>query len=139
MNLEWKKINEKEYKAGFRKMLKRTYKMPDGREEVFDIRNESPSVSVLALTPDKQVIIAKQYRPGPEMVVLDLPCGAIEKNETPLKAATRELLEETGYGISTYIVDGKDNVLEVRPDTKMVYSPNSNIQWSYEQFMKEFK
>jgi len=50
-----------------------------------------------------------------------------------------KILEETGYGISTYIVDGKDNVLEVRPDTKMVYSPNSNIQWSYEQFMKEFK
>lgn len=97
MNLEWVKINEEEYKAGFRKMFRRTYRMPDGREEVFDIRNEGQSVSILAFTPDQQVIIAKQYRPGPGKIVFDLPCGAIDPDETPLQAAQRELLEETGY------------------------------------------
>jgi ADP-ribose pyrophosphatase len=71
--------------------------MPDGREAEFDIRNEGPSVSILAFTPDQKVIIAKQYRPGPGKVILDLPCGALEKNEIPLEGAARELLEETGY------------------------------------------
>lgn len=71
--------------------------MPDGREEVFDIRNEGPSVSILALTLHQQVIIAKQYRPGPGKIVCDLPCGAADANETLLQAAQRELFEETGY------------------------------------------
>lgn len=97
MNLEWKKIKEENYSAGFRKMFRRVYKMPDGREEIFDIRDEGPSVSILAFTSDRRVIIVKQYRPGPEKVVFDLPCGAIENGENPLGAAARELLEETGY------------------------------------------
>jgi len=97
MNLNWKKINETPFKAGWRKMLKRVFEMPDGRQVDFDIKQEGPAVCVLAITKNQQVVLAKQFRPGPEKILLELPGGNIEKNETPKQAAKRELLEETGY------------------------------------------
>jgi ADP-ribose pyrophosphatase len=39
----------------------------------------------------------KQYRPGPDEILLELPGGCISEEELPEIAARRELLEETGY------------------------------------------
>lgn len=73
------------------------YKMPDGKEEEFYLKREGPVIATLALTKDKKVILAKQFRPGPNEILFELPGGGIEKGEKPEKAAERELLEETGY------------------------------------------
>ncbi len=90
-------ISEKIYGCGYRQILRREYELPDGRRELFDIKKEGHSVCILALTPEKQVIISRQYRPGPGKIVFDLPGGAIDPGETPRGAAERELREETGY------------------------------------------
>lgn len=94
---EWKKIKEEPFRAGYRKMLKRVFVMPDGKERDFDVKQEGPAVCIFALTQDEKVILAKQFRPGPEEILLEMPGGGVEKNEEPLAAAKRELLEETGY------------------------------------------
>ncbi|KAK6460417.1 NUDIX hydrolase domain-like protein [Scheffersomyces coipomensis] len=46
---------------------------------------------------DKEIIIVKQFRPPTEKVVLELPAGLIDPNETIESTAVRELIEETGY------------------------------------------
>ncbi|MER7671344.1 NUDIX hydrolase [Kitasatospora sp. NPDC096128] len=73
------------------------FEMPDGRKEQFYLKRERPAGAVLALTPDQQVILARQYRPGPNQVLYELPGGYIEPGEQPAAAIARELLEETGY------------------------------------------
>jgi len=54
-------------------------------------------VTVVALTPARDLLIERMYKHGPRDIVLDLPSGLIEDGEAPLPAAQRELLEETGH------------------------------------------
>ncbi|MFI6156170.1 NUDIX hydrolase [Kitasatospora sp. NPDC051170] len=73
------------------------FELPDGRNGQFFLKNERPAGAVLALTPDRRVILARQYRPGPARMLYDLPGGLLEPGEDAQAAITRELLEETGY------------------------------------------
>ena len=54
-------------------------------------------VAILALTPEGRILLVRQYRPVTETITLELPCGLVDAGETPVAAAQRELLEETGY------------------------------------------
>jgi ADP-ribose diphosphatase len=73
------------------------YLLPDGNEMDFYLKKEGPAVAILALTKDQQIILVKQFRPGPGEILNELPGGFVGENEEPSQAAERELLEETGY------------------------------------------
>jgi 8-oxo-dGTP pyrophosphatase MutT (NUDIX family) len=53
-------------------------------------------VAVLALVGRKAVALVRVKRPVVNDVTLELPAGAVEKGETSVQAAARELHEETG-------------------------------------------
>lgn len=55
-------------------------------------------VTVIA-EKDGKVIVEKQFRYGANCYVEELPCGMVEKDESPLDAALRELEEETGIKV----------------------------------------
>jgi ADP-ribose pyrophosphatase len=80
-------------------VARRTFELPDGTISDFEIKLEAPIACVLPVTATGTVILAKQFRPGPEVVLMELPGGRVdlERGETPLAAIRRELLEETGY------------------------------------------
>ena len=95
---KWKELSRAvAFQKYSRKIEKVMYKMPDGKESDFYIKKEGSAIGILALTKDDQVILVKQFRPGPNEILNELPGGYVDENETPEQAAGRELLEETGY------------------------------------------
>ena len=61
-----------------------------------EIVEQGNVVAVLAIDDDDEAILVNEFR-YPVGYVLEIPAGNVDKNETPLKCAKRELLEETGY------------------------------------------
>ena len=115
----WEEISREEIFRKFgRGVERRVYRLPDGREGEFYLRTGHSSVACLALTKEKQVILARQFRPGPAKILLEMPGGGMEANETKEEAIARELLEETGYRGSVQFVT------ELLPDAYSTYTKN---------------
>jgi ADP-ribose diphosphatase len=93
----WRKLGEKVAYDRFRRIVSRSFALPDGSTAEFEVLELADSAAVLALTPQNEVILVCEFRPGPEEVLLELPGGVVEPRETPIEAAQGELLEETGY------------------------------------------
>ena len=61
-----------------------------------EIVEQGNAVAVLAIDDDDEAILVNEFR-YPVGYVLEIPAGTVDKGETLLKCAKRELLEETGY------------------------------------------
>ena len=59
--------------------------------------NQPEGIVILPHTKDNKLILIEQYRPCLSRKTIEFPAGSLEKNESVLDCAKRELLEETGY------------------------------------------
>ncbi|MFJ4195042.1 NUDIX domain-containing protein [Pseudomonas sp. NPDC089534] len=79
-------------------VIDHTVQLPDGRAiDYFGIHHERPAVGILA-RHEGRILLIRQQRFLIGQSVWGLPSGGVDARETPLQAAQRELLEETGYG-----------------------------------------
>jgi ADP-ribose pyrophosphatase len=62
--------------------------------------------AILAITEDLSVLAVRQYRPAVDRYTIELPSGLVDPGESPAEAASRELLEETGYAAEAMEVLG---------------------------------
>lgn len=73
-------------------------RMPSGQEmDDYYVLEYPDWINVIAITKEGKFVIERQYRHGTQSIDYELCAGTIEKGESPLGAAQRELLEETGY------------------------------------------
>jgi len=80
-------------------------KEPGGIKVRRDLIHHSGSVVVLAVDDRSavpRVLLERQYRHAAGDYLWELPAGRIDPGEQDLKAAKRELLEETGYTASKW-------------------------------------
>lgn len=72
-------------------------RLPDGGQATREYIRHPGAAAVLALTDDDQVVLEWQYRYAPARHYVEIPAGKIDAGEDPLRAAQRELQEETGW------------------------------------------
>ncbi|MDQ6663508.1 MAG: NUDIX hydrolase [Acidobacteriota bacterium] len=77
-------------------------KDPTGFEIKRSIVRHNGSAVMMAVDEKKRVLLVRQYRLPAEKAMWELPAGKIDEGEPVLKAAKRELAEETGYRAKTW-------------------------------------
>ncbi len=78
---------------------------PSGIRARRDIVHHTGSIVILAIeqnTSETMILLERQYRHAAQQFLWELPAGRIDQGESELKAAKRELLEETGYTAKTW-------------------------------------
>ena len=98
----WQRIEPTiKHQIGHKHFVTKTFIQPNGQiVEYTTIKREgSHCVATIALTPENQVVVARQFRTGPEKVFDEIPGGDVDEGDGGdyEAAARRELQEETGY------------------------------------------
>ncbi len=93
----------------------------DGTKATFEKLRRQDTVSVIATTNDRKILLINDEQPGRDAVIT-FPGGRLDAGEDPETAAKRELLEETGY-------EAKELVLWKS------YQPVSKLDWAFYIFV----
>ncbi len=70
--------------------------LPGGSRAVREVVEHPGAAAIVALTPERHILLVRQFRQAVGTDLLEIPAGTREPGETPLACARRELAEETG-------------------------------------------
>jgi ADP-ribose pyrophosphatase len=91
---------------------------PDGKDGIYGVVTILPGISVLPIDEEGNVYLEELFEYAIEQTGIETVSGGIDKNETPLEAAKRELKEELGITAEEWMDLGL-----VNPFTSTVNSP----------------
>ncbi len=98
-------------------------KLFDGTFATFEKIKRPDTVNVIPVTTDGKILMCRQEQPG-EGPFVGMFGGWIDKGESPLEAAKRELLEESGYKAQKFILWD-------------AIQPSPKIEWAIYTFIAE--
>src|SRR5213593_558783 len=97
MTSEPRILSSQPLREGWPPISEEEVELPSGARKRWIRMHFGTSAAVLALTPQKQIVLTREYRHGLGRIVHSLPGGTAKDGESPEACARRELLEETGY------------------------------------------
>lgn len=95
------KTAERVFKGKIFEVWQWPQKMYDGTTETFEMLKRPDTVVVIAIE-DEKIVITRQSQPNLKNEFMDFPGGRADEGETPLEAAKREMLEETGMSFKNW-------------------------------------
>lgn len=86
------------YKGAIIDLYKDTIKTPDDKIQYYDFIKHQGAAAVIPVRDDGKILMVKQYRNALDRFTIEIPAGGLTSQSEPtIKAAARELEEETGY------------------------------------------
>jgi len=70
--------------------------LPNGKKKIYDFVERVPIVIVFPITPDYDIYLISEYRTLHKKRVIEAVAGHVDKGESVLETAKRELKEEVG-------------------------------------------
>ena len=71
--------------------------LPNGEDAIREWINHPGAVCCIPILPNGKIGLIRQYRYSVKKVMIELPAGKLDMEETPDECAFRELEEEIGY------------------------------------------
>jgi len=98
------------WQGSFLRTIVLTYKDHSGNLrdwEAVERVNCNGVVAIIPVTADEEVLLVRQFRPVVNNFVIEFPAGLNDKGEIAVDAAKRELIEETGYSATDFVLIAK--------------------------------
>lgn len=97
-NMEWQKLKPitEVWSNDWMKVMEISVRLPTGVETEFYTLDAPDGVAVLVIDEQQRAILNQQYRPALGKVIVELPAGQPENEESYEATASREFTEETG-------------------------------------------
>ena len=109
-NGDWTiKKTERKFSNDYFKVFEDSVVQPDGKNGKYATVEFVRGISVLPIDEEDFVYLTKQFRYRAGRETLEVVAGAVE-DETPLRAAKRELKEELGITAEEYVKLGRINL-----------------------------
>ena len=74
-----------------------TVRLPSGRTTTREVVEHRGAVAIVPMLDGQRVALIRQYRRPADKVLLEIPAGTLDPEESPETCAQRELIEEIGY------------------------------------------
>ena len=91
------------YQTPWMKVTEHSVTFPDGQDGIYSVLQGKDGVLIVAEDDDGKIYIMKEYRFPVRRWVWQFPSGGMEKGETPLQTAQKELREELGLTADEWI------------------------------------